>query len=111
MPAAIVALPVKVAFPVTPNVPPREVAPLPTLKVLDPVTEVLPFKLIAPVPVEKVPEPLWEILLLLLTVIFPAVVKFPFSSTVTVLLPLCWISSEVFVAELVSLRISDGAVP
>ena len=47
----------KLDDPVTARVPPREVAPVPTLKVFEPVTEVAPFKLTLPVAVEKVPVP------------------------------------------------------
>ena len=49
-------------LPVTPRVPPREVAPVPTVKVFVPVTEVLPFRETVPVPVEKVVAPFWVIL-------------------------------------------------
>ena len=44
-------------LPVTPNVPPNVVAPVPTVRVLDPVTEVLPLSVTPPVPVEKAPVP------------------------------------------------------
>ena len=44
-------------FPVTPRVPPRVVAPVPTVKVLVLVTEVLPLRETFPVPVEKVVAP------------------------------------------------------
>ena len=44
-------------FPVTAKVPPREVAPAPTVRVLVPVTEVLPLRETLPVPVEKVVAP------------------------------------------------------
>ncbi len=47
----------RVVAPVTPRVPPKVVAPVPTVKVLEPVTDVLPLREIAPVPVEKVPVP------------------------------------------------------
>ena len=46
----------------TDNEPPREVAPVPTVKVLEPETEVLPLRVTPPVPVEKVPVPDCEIL-------------------------------------------------
>ena len=49
----------RVVAPVTPKVPPSEVAPELTVKGLVPVTEVGPFKETAPVPVEKVPPPCW----------------------------------------------------
>jgi hypothetical protein len=53
---AVVA-PLKVVAPVTPRVPPKVVAPVPTENVLVPVTEVLPFSETAPVPVLNVPDP------------------------------------------------------
>ena len=59
-------------LPVTPSVPPRVVAPVPTEKVLVPVTLVGPLSEIAPVPVEKVVAPDW--------VKFPLVVTAPVSS-------------------------------
>ena len=46
--------PSNVAVPVTPSVPPRVVAPVPTEKVFAPVTEVFPLRLTSPLPVEKV---------------------------------------------------------
>ena len=55
----VVNKPVKVLAPVTVRLPPRVVAPLPTLKVLAPVTVVEPFRLTAPVAVPKVPVPVW----------------------------------------------------
>ena len=41
----------------TPRVPPRDVAPVPTVNVLEPETEVLPLRFTPPVPVESVPLP------------------------------------------------------
>ena len=49
--------PVNVVLPVTPRVPPRVVAPVPTVKVLEAETLVLPFSVTLPVPVEKVVVP------------------------------------------------------
>src|SRR5438105_595104 len=69
--------PVNVAAPVTPRVPPKVVAPVPTAKVLDPVTEVAPFREIFPVPVLNVPDPVWENVELLFTVTFPERVDVP----------------------------------
>jgi hypothetical protein len=54
---AVVA-PLRVVAPVTPSVPPKVVAPVPTENVFDPVTLVGPFRETAPVPVEKVVAPL-----------------------------------------------------
>lgn len=59
MPPLVVNKPVSVLVPVTANVPPSDVAPVPTLSVFVPVIEVLPFKLTAPVPVLVVPVPVW----------------------------------------------------
>jgi len=47
-PVAMVKPPLKVPRPVTPRVPPRVVAPVPTFKVLLPLIETLPPKLLAP---------------------------------------------------------------
>jgi len=79
-----VKLPLRVVAPVTPKVPPRLVAPVPTEKVLEPVTEVGAFKEMAPVPVERVVAPVWEKL--------PAVVTSPVrvEAPSTVKLPLAW---------------------
>ena len=62
MPPLAFTLPVRVEIPVTPKVPPKAVAPVPTLKVLLPLTEVAPLRVSVPVPVETVPVPDWEIL-------------------------------------------------
>ena len=51
--------PFKLVGPVTPNVPPKVVAPVPTVNVLAPVTLVLPLKLTEPLPVLKLPVPVW----------------------------------------------------
>ena len=48
----------RVVSPATFSVPPRLVAPVPTVKVEVPETLVLPFKDTAPVPVLKLPDPL-----------------------------------------------------
>ena len=88
-------------LPVTPRVPPRLVAPVPTVKVLVPVTEVLPLRETPPVPVEKVEEPDWEIL--------PEVVRSPRLSIVNLEPPLFWISKAVLVEPLVLLMINDSA--
>ena len=53
----MVAPPLSVLRPVTPRVPPKVLAPVPTEKVLVPVMLVAPFRLTAPVPVPKVPAP------------------------------------------------------
>jgi hypothetical protein len=55
VPAATFRPPLKVARPVVVRLPPRLVAPVPTVKVLVPVTLVLPFKETVPVPLLKVP--------------------------------------------------------
>jgi hypothetical protein len=88
-------------LPVTPRVPPRVVAPVPTVKVLVPVTEVLPLRETPPVPVEKVVAPVWEIL--------PEVVKSPRLSMVNLEAPPFWISTALLVEPLVLLMINDSA--
>jgi len=88
-------------LPVTPRVPPRVVAPVPTVKVLAPVTEVLPLSETVPVPVEKVAAPVWEIL--------PEVVRSPRLSMVNLEEPPFWISKAVLVEPLVLLMINDSA--
>lgn len=55
----IVAPLLRVVKPATPKVPPKVVAPVPTLKGLLLVTLVGPFRLTAPLPVPKLPMPLW----------------------------------------------------
>ena len=62
VPDTTVRPPLKVPSPVTPSVPPKLVAPVPTVKVLVPLIEVAPFRVTAPVPVEKVPLPVWAML-------------------------------------------------
>ena len=47
----------KVEVPATDKVPPKVVAPVPTVKVFEPETEVLPLRVTPPVPVENVPVP------------------------------------------------------
>lgn len=49
--------PFKVARPVTPSVPPRVVAPVPTVKVLAPLILVAPLSVTVPVAVLKLPVP------------------------------------------------------
>jgi hypothetical protein len=88
-------------LPVTPRVPPRVVAPVPTVKVLVPVTEVLPLRETVPVPVEKVAAPFWEIL--------PEVVRSPRLSIVNLEEPPLWISKALLVEPLVLLTINDSA--
>jgi hypothetical protein len=61
----MVAPPLRVDSPVTPRVPPRVVAPVPTVRVLVPLIDVAPLRVTLPVPVEKVPLPLWAKLPLL----------------------------------------------
>ena len=50
----------KLDVPTTDSVPPKAVAPVPTVNGLDPVTEVDPLSVIEPVPVENDPEPTCE---------------------------------------------------
>ena len=58
LPAAMFMSPLKLLVPATVKLPPRVVAPVPTLKVLVPVMLVSPLRLTTPVPVPKVPVPL-----------------------------------------------------
>lgn len=93
-PEAMVAPPLKVARPVTPNVLPSEVAPLVTVKPLEPVSN--PAEVTVPVPV---------------VAMFPVVDKSPFSLMVSVVEPPDWIAREVLVAAFVSLMTKAFAVP
>lgn len=86
----IVRLPLKVLALVTANVPatlklpPKVVAPVPTVKVLAPVTLVLPLMLTVPVPVLNVPEPVCVKLPLKLAL---TAVKFPLESILATIPP------------------------
>jgi len=90
-------------LPLTPRVPPRVVAPVPTVKVLVPVTDVLPLRETEPVPVEKVVAPVWEM--------FPDVDRSPRLSMVKYGVPPFSILRAVLVEPEVLLMINELAEP
>jgi hypothetical protein len=83
-PLLILAPPLKLLSPVTPSVPPKEVAPVPTVSVLLPVILVAPLSEIAPVPVLSVVAPVCEILPLKFA---PTAVRLPLASNLATTVP------------------------